>query len=309
MTKPRMLVTGGSGFLGRWVVCLARTDWDVTATYLNNPVVGPYAHWRSLDVRNRPAVTSLMEETIPRVVVHTAALNPGQGSAFSAVNEQGTQNVAEAAALIGARLVHVSTDVVFDGKQGSYVEQDLPAPITAYGRSKALAEIAVHRSGARAIIVRTSLIYGPSALPPAPGPKGVSWREWDRQTHWVVGDLRAGRPVRLFTDERRCPIWVASLASALVEVAALDLAQERGPQVLHVAGADAVSRYQFGVRLALFHGVDPAGISPVLSETSGLNRPLDCSLDCSRANSILRTPLPGVNEVLSCAGAPPGAKS
>jgi dTDP-4-dehydrorhamnose reductase len=68
--------------------------------------------------------------------------------------------------------------------------------------------------------------------------------------------------------------------------------------VLHVAGAQVFSRYEFGVRLARFHGLDPGPLIPARSRESGLHRPLDCTLDCSRARALLRTPLPGVDEVL-----------
>jgi dTDP-4-dehydrorhamnose reductase len=170
--------------------------------------------------------------------------------------------------------------VVFDGERGNYVEEDVPAPITPYGYSKALAEEEVRVSGAEATIVRTSLIYG--------------WRpRLDRQTRWVVDSLNVGPPVRLFTDEMRCPIWVESLAAAVVELAGSEYTG-----VLHVAGAQALSRYELGVRLARFHGLDPAPLIAARSRESGLRRPLDCTLDCSRARALLRTPLPGVDEIL-----------
>jgi dTDP-4-dehydrorhamnose reductase len=279
--KPRLLVTGGSGYLGGWVVQLARVGWDVTATYLSHPVDGPAVSWRRLNVRDRSAVAALVEEVHPAVVIHTAAMNPGGGRDFRSTNIAGSYHVARAAAQWDARLVHVSTDVLFDGKQGNYVEEDPPSPVTPYGRSKARAEEMVEQSGAEAIIVRTSLIYG--------------WRpERDRQTRWMLDKLAAGEPVRLFTDELRCPIWVESLAAALVELAGMDVVGR-----LHVAGAQVLSRYAFGQRLLRFHGVDPAPLVPTLSRESGLNRPLDCTLDISRAQALLATPLPGVDEVLT----------
>ena len=208
------------------------------------------------------------------------------------MNAEGTRHVARAAAAVGARLIHISTDVLFDGEKGNYSEEDPPSPITPYGRSKALAEEAVRASGAEAVILRTSLIYGPAAeISDATSPD-IRWRHWDRQTRWIVGDLKSGEPVHLFTDECRCPVWVRSLASALVELAGRTY---RG--ILHVGGAQALSRYAFGLRLARFHGVDPEGITPALSRESGLVRPLDCTLDCSRAQ-MLRTPLPGVDTIL-----------
>ena len=275
-----MLVTGGSGYLGDWVVQLARASWDVTETYLAHAVDEPGVAYHRLDVRDRTAVTALVSAVQPAVIVHTAALNPGQGSDFEAVNATGTQHVAHAAAAGGSRLIHVSTDVIFDGQKGHYVEDDPPTPITSYGRSKALAEEAVHASEAKAVIVRTSLIYG--------------WRPYvGWNARWVIDDLKAGKPVHLFTDELRCPIWVESLAAALVELAGSDYTG-----VLHVAGAQILSRYGFGVRLLRFHGLDPSPVIPASSRESGLCRPLDCTLDCSRAQALLRTPLPGVDEVL-----------
>ncbi len=288
-----MLITGGSGYLGGWVVRLACSTWDVTATYLTDPSQTANVDWRRLDVRDRSSVEALVGDVRPSVIVHTAALNPGQGTDFQAVNAEGTRHLADAAAAVGARLIHVSTDVLFDGQKGNYTEADPPSPITPYGRSKALAEAAIRACGAEAVILRTSLIYGPAADAPEGAPPDGRWRHWDRQTRWIVGDLRAGRAVRLFTDERRCPIWVKSLASALVE-----LAHHPYAGVLHVAGPQALSRYAFGVRLARSHDVDPRGITPALSRASGLTRPLDCTLDSSRARTMLHTPLPGVDATL-----------
>ena len=299
MARLRLLVTGGSGFLGHWIVALARTDWDVTASYLSTRVQDAGVNWQRLDVRERPAVFGLVEKTRPGVVIHTAALNPGRGDAYDGVNQIGTRNVAEAAQAVGARLIHLSTDVLFDGQKGDYVEEDPPSPITPYGRSKALAEAEIRASGARSIIVRTSLIYGASASACGRHGREASWEAWDRQTRWVVGDLYRGASVHLFTDERRCPIWVRSLASALLELASRPALKVRRADVLHVAGGQPLSRYAFGVRLARFHGADPAAIVPALSRESGLDRPLDCTLDCSRAETLLDQPLPGVDEALA----------
>jgi dTDP-4-dehydrorhamnose reductase len=275
-----MLVTGGSGYLGGWVVRLARADWDVTATYLSHPPDDPGATWRRLDVRDEAMVAALVEEVHPAVLVHTAAANPRDGGDLEAINATGTRHVARATAACGARLIHISTDALFDGEKGNYVEEDPPTPITPYGRSKALAEKEVHDSGAEAVIVRTSLIYG--------------WRpRLARQVRWIVDDLEMGKPVRLFTDELRCPIWVESLAAAVVELAEMNYTG-----VLHVAGAQPLSRYEFGVRLLRFRGLDPTLVIPALSREDGAIRPLNGTLDCSRARALLRTPLLGVDEVL-----------
>ena len=278
--KPRLLVIGGSGYLGDWVVRLARSTWDVTATYFTHPVAHPGATWRHLDARDADTVAALMADAHPDAIVHTAAANPGPDADFTGTNVTGTRNVARVAAGAGVRLVHVSTDVVFDGERGDYTEDDLPNPITEYGRSKALAEEEVSASGARAVIARTSIIYG--------------WcPHIDRQARWILDSLRDGTPIYLFADELRNPIWVESLAGALVELAGHDYTG-----VLHIAGAHPLSRYEFGTRLARFHGIDPGPITAASSRASGLIRPLDCTLDCSKARTLLKTPLPGVDTVL-----------
>ena len=275
-----LLVTGGSGYLGRRLICVALPHWQVTATYFKHPGACPGVDWQFLDVRDAAAVERVFDACRPDVVIHTAAVNPHAKIPYQDVNVTGTHHIAQVAAARKVRLIHLSTDVVFDGRQGAYREEDEPHPLTDYARSKTQAEAQVHAAGGPAVIVRTSLIYDPL-------------QRRDRHTGWVIEDLQAGRAVRLFTDEVRCPIWVESLAQALTELAGLD---DTG--VLHVAGQQALSRYDFGVRLLRHHDMDIASIMPALSRESGLTRPLDCTLDCSRARGLLKTPLPGVDDVL-----------
>ena len=271
----RMLITGGSGYLGGWVTRFAREDWDVTATYARHPSNEPGAIWRELDVRDAAAVNSLISSRRPDVIVHTAALNPGQGNDYEAVNIVGTANVARAAAEADTRLVHISTDMVFDGQKGDYVEADAPNPLTPYGVTKARAEAAVLDSG-----VAATIIYG--------------WRpSVARSARWMINAMERGDTVNLWADEMRCPIWVESLAAAIVELAGWDYTG-----FLHVGGAQAVSRYEFGTALLRFAGFDPGRVGAIPSPPDEL-RPLDCTMDSSLARELLSTPLPGVDEVLA----------
>jgi dTDP-4-dehydrorhamnose reductase len=240
----RLHVTGASGYLGSELTRLR-----------------PDASTERVEIRDADAVRDLLERVGPDVVIHTAYRQDEAD-----VNTDGSENVARAAAAVGARLVHLSTDVVFAGRKGSpYVEEDPVTPVTEYGRAKAEAEARVAAAHPAALLVRTSLIYG-GAQP---------------SKH----ELAARDPsLRFFTNEIRSPVQLTDLAQALLELAELDVS---GP--LHVAGAEAVSRAEFA---ELVTGV------PVRSEPAPDTRPLDCSLDSSRAQALIQTRLRGVREVL-----------
>jgi dTDP-4-dehydrorhamnose reductase len=221
-----------------------------------------------VDVRDAAAVRELFERLRPEVVIHTAYRQDGPDA--HAINVDGSAHVARAAAAIGASLVHLSTDVVFDGRKGSpYVEPDEPSPVTEYGGTKAEAERRVAEAHPEALVVRTSLIYG-----------GTNYRLGPSKHELAARDPSA----TFFTNEIRCPVQVGDLAAALLELAALGLA---GP--LHLAGADGVSRAEFAELVAR---------RPVRAMPAPDSRPLDCRLDSSRAQGLIQTRLRGVREVL-----------
>ncbi|NUT47307.1 MAG: sugar nucleotide-binding protein [Saccharothrix sp.] len=264
-----MLVTGGSGSLGRHVVQrAAAAGWTVVGTYFAEPT--DTADQR-LDIRDPEAVRRVLRGVRPDVVVHTAT---GRDRDDWRTTADGAANIAVAAA--GVRLVHVSSDSVFSGRAVHYDEDALPDPIYRYGAAKAAAETAVRAVHPDAALVRTSLVLG----------DGLSAHE--RLTHALAaGQLRGG----LFTDEVRKPVHVHDLADALVELAGGDY---RG--VLNVVGADAVSRYELGVLVAARDGLDPLTLPATRSASP--YRPPDIRLTTARAEALLRTRLRGAREFL-----------
>lgn len=246
----RIHVTGSTGFLGSELLRLA-----------------PAATGERVEVRDADAVQALFTRLRPDVVVHTAYRQDGERARDVVV--EGSENVARAAVAVGARLIHLSTDVVFDGRKGAaYVEEDVPSPCTAYGHAKAEAELRVSLAAPNALIVRTSLIVGGPGCEPS-------------KHELVARDAGA----TFYTDEVRSPIQVGDLAATLLELASLPVS---GP--LHVAGRDAVSRAELA-ELASGGSVRTAPAPP--------GRPLDCSLDSSRARALVRTELRGARTVFA----------
>jgi dTDP-4-dehydrorhamnose reductase len=265
----RLLVTGGTGSLGRRVMArAAAAGWDAVGTYLSAPAATASVR---LDIRDPGEVRRVIAAVAPDAIVHTAA---GRDRDDWAATADGAAHVAVAAA--GIRLVHVSSDAVFSGRLGEYDEDALPDPVYAYGAAKAAAETAVRAVDAGAAVVRTSLILGDGG-----GAHEI-----------LTHDLIAGRVKgALFTDEIRKPVHVDDLAGALLELAGGDYAG-----VLNVAGADAVSRYELGVLVARRDGLDPAAIPATSLAALGLSRPPDLRLVTTRAQKVLSTRLRGATE-------------
>lgn len=248
-----MLVTGGAGFLGRHLTGTeASHGWEIYA---------PGS--RSLDIRDREQVRDEIMEWRPTVVVHLAYRKDDRK-----VIVDGTGYVAEAAARARARLVHMSSDVVFRGGAHSYDEQDLTSPTTEYGQWKAKAEELVLASQADVAVVRTSLLYGTSTIAPI--------------QHDVAAVLRGTKKMRFYSDEIRCPAHARDVAAALAAIAG----RPDITGVLHVAGPQAVTRAELARRFARWMGFDPERVPVGSRADSPVPRAGRVVLDCGRAAEL-----------------------
>ena len=274
-----LLVIGGSGLLGRRITRLAQlAGHSVIATFHASVPSAVGVDWRKLDIRRRDDVTALTLDARPDAVINAA-----YQQADWVTTADGGMHVALAAAAAGARLVHVSSDAVFSGTAPGYDETHHPDPVTPYGAAKAAAETAVKGINPAAVIARTSLIIG----------DGDSAHE--RLVHALASGAMSGA---LFTDEVRCPVHVTDLAAALLELAASPHAG-----VCHVAGADAVSRYELGQLIAARDGLDQAALPAGLRTASGLAGAIDVRLDSTKTQARLTTRLRGAHEFLAPAPA------
>jgi dTDP-4-dehydrorhamnose reductase len=260
-----MFVTGGAGYLGSEICRLAdeRGDEILAARFRSTP---PHGRPVDLDVRDADAVERVLMRHGPDVVVHTAYVQHGEAMWETIV--RGSHAIASAAHRAGARLLHLSTDLVFDGEHGApYSEDDEPRPVMAYGAAKLEAEHLVSRAHPEATLVRTSLLYG--------RPGGPQERLAQRDD------------IEFFTDEIRCPTRVDEVAAAL-----LDLAAHAYSGPLHLAASEAVSRYELARALRRAVGADPNAIRG--APGPGTGRARNVALDSSRAAVLLGRGLSGI---------------
>lgn len=273
----RLLVFGGSGLLGRHLL-----EWaggsagpEVIATHLTSPpsALGD-ATWCRCDILDRKAVFRLVDDVRPDVVVNAAYRQSGPDA--HEICSIGARSVAEACALVDARLIHISTDLVFDGTLGRpYTETDDPTPLGSYGDAKAEAEALVSDSLDDVAIVRTSLIYGESTAPQ------------ERLVERAIAD----GDIAFFTDEWRSPAEVRRLAAAVGSLASTSYTG-----LIHLAGDERIDRLGFARLLATGLGLDPSALIGRTQDPRLGPRAQDVSLDCARSRA-LGWRIPGPTEV------------
>jgi len=275
--KSTVWITGANGLIGNYLVQLApklAPEWRVQAPTR-----------AQLDLLDFDAVRTQFQKDRPQLIIHCAAVtvvaeahaNPGLARR---VNVDVTQRLAELAAEI--QFIFFSSDLVFDGRKGNYLETDPVNPIHSYGETKVAAEQIV-LANPRHLVVRTSINGGISRA----GNRGFNEQ---LRLAW-----KTGRQMTLFTDEFRCPIFAGETARAVWE-----LALQNRAGLFHVAGAERLSRWQIGQFLARRWPEFNPDIQPgSAKDFPGPPRAPDTSLNISRVQRVLSKPLPGLGEWLA----------
>jgi len=270
----KILVTGGSSYFGQHLVPLAVPDFEVCYTYnQNDPLALPIGV--QLDIRDETAVSHLITSFQPDVIIHLAGSNRGVDMADVIV--QGATHVTQAAAQANIRLIHMSTDCVFDGLKPPYDETAVPTPINAYGKAKTEAE-AIVREYENHVIIRTSLIY--------------SLENMDHGTSWMAATLREEKLVTLFNNQLRNPVWTTTLS-----LACLELAMNEFVGILHIAGAQTLTRSEFSLKMLDWWDITERD-TLMVGPSEGGNWPLDLTFDIRKGTTVLTTPLLSVDQVL-----------
>ncbi len=245
-----ILVTGANGLLGQTLIMqLLEKKYEVIGTgrgptRLIAAALEGYAY-KDLDITDGPATSEFILQEKPDLIVHAAAMTQVDQCELNKqdcynVNVTATRFIIDAAKIVGAKLIYVSTDFVFDGSQGPYSEADAPAPVNYYGSTKLVAENAVMESGLHWAIARTILVYG---TVPSAGRVNI--------VGWVKNTLEQSLPVNMVTDQVRTPTFVNDLARGI-----LLMIEKNATGIYHLSGEEQMTPYEMAVETARFFGLD-----------------------------------------------------
>ena len=274
MTPQTLLLTGATGFLGRRLAIDMAGAWRVVGA--SRTAAGPDSAF--LDLASADSVRSVFDAVRPAAVVHSGAIAGPDAceqdpDMARRVNADSTRLLAELCGRSGAKLILISTDLVFDGEKGRYAEDDAPRPLSVYGRVKLEAEEAALERAPGAVVVRIAAAYG----------RLLGGRPC------FVDEMRAalsrGGPVTAFTDQWRSPTAADGMAEVLLRL----LAEPGLEGVFHWGGADRSTRYETAMALCRAFGYDDRLVRPARmnDKRTPAPRPRDSSLDSTRLSAAL----------------------
>jgi dTDP-4-dehydrorhamnose reductase len=285
--SSKLFITGASGFLGGHICRLAQKEWQAYGVHNLHSEMPLGVEKIQIDLRDQKALVVALKDLRPNVIIHAAVLQTDDCERHpelaQQVNIDATLYLTEWAAKNHARMIYVSTDLVFDGASGMYREEDNAEPVNEYGRTKVVAERVVQEFCEDYVVARLPLMFG---FPAAGGTCFMSA---------MLDKLNRNQTVQTYHDQFRTPGLVQNMAEALLELAENDFTG-----TLHIAGLTRLSREELARHAAEYAGLDTRLLQPVSMNDHAViaARPVDVSLDTSKALSILRTPLLDVNGAL-----------
>ena len=292
MTQAHILLTGCHGLLGQRFVQRLTKDHFILGVDIheNTYIHGENYQYKSLDITNRKNVKRICEEFKPDWIVNTAAFTDVDACEKEKercwkVNVESVENLVFYARINGAKLIHFSSDYVFDGTKDLYSEDDTASPLNYYGRAKLASENIVKASGIDWAILRTSTLYDIDAL------KGNQ-----NFVTWVVKNLQQGESIKIVTDQWGNPTLARNLAAAAWKVILLNRTG-----VYQTAGKEIINRYDFAKKIATLFDLNEWLLEPIITMELGQSaiRPLKMGLDISKAERKLELDMLGVDAGLS----------
>jgi dTDP-4-dehydrorhamnose reductase len=293
MTQPKkILLTGANGLLGQKTTELFRHEsaHHLILTDLHENAFDPNGFdYFPMDITKKEEVKDAVKKYMPDIIINCAAFTNVDGCETERelswkVNVDAVKHFIIASRINSTKIIHISTDYIFDGKSGNYSETSKPNPLSYYGKSKLAAENALITSGIDCAIIRTMIIYG----------TGKNLRP--NFAIWLINMLSENNTVRIVDDQFGMPTMVDDLGWALVKMVNLDKSG-----IYHICGSEYMNRHEFAVRLAGVFGYNENLIMPI--KTSDLNqaaaRPMNSSFILLKAETDLDIKTLNVTEGLN----------
>ncbi len=294
LINNRILIIGSNGMLGQRLTEFYKLSGDVellTCSIENESFI-KNVEYRKLDITNKSQVKNIVMDFFPDEIINTAAFTNVDGAEKEKelawkINVVGVKNIARYGQAIDAHVVHLSTDYVFDGKNGPYSETDKPNPIGYYGRTKLASENELKVSGVRFSVVRTNVLYGPAKYG---RPDFVKW---------VVNSLRDGKEIKIVTDQFGNPTYIDDLVFGIDAIV-----ERQAESIYNIGGKDFLTRFEFTMKIVDYFNLDKSLVKPII--TADLHqlaaRPLKSGLLISKAINELGYNPHSINDALRIMG-------
>ena len=278
----RIMILGANGFTGRRILqhLTRKQEHTILACSLHADIL-PQAGYQfhELDILNFEATDSLLKEFMPEIIINASAQSvvdfceQHQEDAY-ALNVSTVKHLAEYCHVNDCRLIHLSTDFVFDGtKDTPYMESDIPNPVNYYGKTKQWSEEVIKQIYGNYAIMRVEVVYG---------------KPFDKQhgniVHLVKNRLENGQSIRVVSDQFRSPTWVEDIAYG-TEL----LLSPKHNGIYHICGGETMSVADIAYRTAAYFGLDASLIEPVTTEemNEATPRPLYSPMSTQKAGMDL----------------------
>lgn len=290
----RFIITGAAGLLGQHLIRCLESDKnnDPGFSILSiDKAADPFERsanirYMQADLKEFDSIKPALENFKPDLIVNCASYNDVDGAEENRelAEDLNVHLVENLLKLSSDKIIHFSSDYVFDGQHGPYSEEDTPLPINYYGQTKYRSERILRESGKNHLIIRSNVLYG----------TGIDIRP--NFVTWLVMSLRRNEKVRIVTDQFGNPTYAGNLAEAAIEAIRKDLTG-----ILHIAGKDYLSRHEAALKAAAFFNLNSEMITPITTEklSQPARRPLRGGLKTDKAKKLLKTRLLGLDEGLS----------
>ncbi|MGD8781417.1 MAG: dTDP-4-dehydrorhamnose reductase [Ignavibacteria bacterium] len=261
LIKRRILIFGSNGMLGQRLTEKLMLDSNVElfcSSFEKDPF-NKDTDYKQVDLSDKKAIKSLINQFYPDVIINAAAYTAVDKSEEErelawAINADAPGKISKYANAIDAKLVHISTDYVFDGNNGPFDEKEMPNPINYYGRSKLAGENAIKANLCKHAILRTNVLYGPA--------------KYGRMdfVKWVVNSVRSEKTIKIVNDQINNPTYIDDLVQGILKV--IEFEKEG---IYNIGGSEFLNRFEFTLRIADFFKLDKSKIEPIT--TKELNQP------------------------------------